>query len=323
MPGLEPVAAVGIPDVRIRFGRTPPNIDSYPRAKKPWYISPYLNSDGEPMLVGFLIDGGAYFHLRYSDGTEFYLSRAGDEVWCRWTEPSSLEDATSYLLGPIIGILLRVRGVVCLHASSIAIEGAAIAIVGPEGTGKSTTATAFAERGHPVLSDDIVPLLPSRGQWLAEPGYARLRLWPSSVSLLSDLSSSFPRLPLDWGDRRYHLDFARHGYTFQISALPLRAIYVFAERTTDSRAPFFETVTARQALMALVENSFAGPILDRQMRAREFDQLSDLVASVTVRRMHPHSDPAYLPHLCDLIRDDVAALKPVWPNKRPVQGTTA
>jgi dephospho-CoA kinase len=53
---------------------------------------------------------------------------------------------------------MLLRGVVCLHASAVAIGDEAIALLGPAGSGKSTTAAAFAERGYSVLAEDVVTL---------------------------------------------------------------------------------------------------------------------------------------------------------------------
>ena len=42
-----------------------------------------------------------------------------------------------------MGFVMLLRGIVCLHASAIAIDDEAIALLGPAGSGKSTTAAAF------------------------------------------------------------------------------------------------------------------------------------------------------------------------------------
>ena len=53
---------------------------------------------------------------------------------------------------------LRLRGVPALHASAVAVGGAALAVVGSAGAGKSTTAAARAARGHAVVADDVLAL---------------------------------------------------------------------------------------------------------------------------------------------------------------------
>ena len=86
--------------------------------------------------------------------------------------------------GPFWGLLLRFRGVTCLHASAVAIGGSVIAFVGAEGAGKSTTAAAFARAGYAAVSDDVVALVERKGDFFVSPSYPHLCLWPESVEML-------------------------------------------------------------------------------------------------------------------------------------------
>ena len=121
-------------------------------------------------------------HLAYSDGTQFWLDRKGAAIWAAWSERSSLENAISYLLGPVLGLLLRLRGIVCLHASAVAFDDHCVAFVGSAGAGKSTTAAAFAKLGCGIVSDDIVGLVERDGIFYVLPAYPHLCLWPESVT---------------------------------------------------------------------------------------------------------------------------------------------
>ena len=128
---------------------------------------------------------GAYFRFWYGDDRiEFLIDRSGSQVWVNWPESCPLEDAATYLLGPIFGFVLRLRGVVSLHASAVAVADRAVVLVGPCGAGKSTTAAALARLGFPVLSDNIVALEERGGSLIVHPGNARLSLWPDSVRTL-------------------------------------------------------------------------------------------------------------------------------------------
>jgi hypothetical protein len=56
--------------------------------------------------------------------------------------------------------------------------------------------------------------------------------------------------------------------------------------------------------MALVANTYATKLMDKHMRAREFELLTRVVGNVSVRRVTPHADPARITELCNLIVDD-------------------
>jgi hypothetical protein len=64
----------------------------------------------------------------------------------------------------------------------------------------------------------------------------------------------------------------------------------------------------RDALLGLVQNTYMNWLLDRNQRAAELDALTRLIASVSVRRIVPHADPARLGSLCELIIKDVKRL---------------
>ena len=64
----------------------------------------------------------------------------------------------------------------------------------------------------------------------------------------------------------------------------------------------------RDALLELVQNTYMNWLLDRNQRAAELDVLTRLVANVSVRRIVPHTDPARLGALCELIIKDAKRL---------------
>src|SRR4029077_10951164 len=111
-----------------------------------------------PALQVAVLEGGKDFGFFYSDGARFAVDRTGCEVYADWAENYTLEDACTYLLGPVIAFVLRLRGVICLHASAVIVDGRAIALFGLAGAGKSTTVAACALRGFSVLSDDVAVL---------------------------------------------------------------------------------------------------------------------------------------------------------------------
>src|SRR5260370_17115886 len=96
------------------------------------------------MLRVWYVAAGAFLRVDYTGGPQCWLDRKREVLWADWPETSSLEDTCSYLLGPVLGYLLRLRGVTCLHASAVAFDNSCVAFVGTAGLGKTTTAAAFA-----------------------------------------------------------------------------------------------------------------------------------------------------------------------------------
>lgn len=311
IPGLKPVEACGqAPDLQICLGLRPSELDSArttDTSTRLIYVSSITDAAGEPAARMWEVDGGSHLHLAYYDGTEFWLDRAGTRLWVTWTEKSSLANTALYLLGPVLALVLRYRGIVCLHASAVVVDGCAIAFVGPEGAGKSTTAAAFARRGFPVLADDVVPVKEKDGLFWALPGSPQLRLWPDSVEMLFGSRESLPKLLPDWEKMR--LSESDHRSTFSERPNPLTAIYCLTERRTDGGVPRIDVLNPQEALMNLVSNSYASQLIDAKLRGEELAFLGKLVSRVPLRQLTPHADGNRIDELCDFVSADLATLK--------------
>ena len=305
IPGLVNSITSAPEDVLIWFGHQPPWIEQIAK-RETWYTSSTRDEKGDPLLLIQRLDGGDYYHLHYADETAFFVAREGTHMWVTWPDALTPEDAATYLLGPVMGFVLLLRGTTCLHASAVRIGDQAVALLGPSGAGKSTTAAAFAKAGFAVLTEDVIAIAEQGDRFLAYPSYPCIRLWPSSVNALYGRADALPRLTPTW-DKLY-LDLTSEGYQFQAEALPLGAIYLLGERREEPAAPYIEEVRAGEGLIQLVGNTYAAHLLDRQMRARDFTLLGRLTVNLPLRRVTPHADAAYLSKLCEVIVDDFQVL---------------
>jgi len=269
-----------------------------------WHQSPYTDDSGQPLLRVWKLRGGDYLHFHYSDGPEFFIDRAGESVWSFWPEQVDFDDVLTYLAGPAFGYLLFLRGATLFHASAVAIGDKAIALLGPAGAGKSTTAAAFALAKFPVLSDDIVAVTEQDRDFLVQPAYLRLCLWPDSVEALYGSPEALPRLAESWEKRGLELGGS---YQFEKRSLPLAAVYVLGDRISPSPGGTIARLAPREFLISLVGNRYANR-LPNQMRAQEFDTLARLVNRVPGRSVTPHPLPGNVRGLCDSILEDLEHL---------------
>ena len=302
IPSLFPQVDFEIPDTEIRLKdgwRFPTTPSAF---SENVYSSPEGTPGVQPNLRVGAFPGGEYFGFFYGDGTRFAVERCGREVSADWPESHTLEDGCTYLLGPVLGFVLRLRGIVCLHASAVAIGDRAIALVGLPGAGKSTTAAAFACSGYPVLSDDVVALADKGLEVLVQPGYPRVNLWPDSVRTLFGSEEALPRITPSWEKRYLQLD--QNGHPFASSPLPLGAIFILDSRDSSLTAPMIEGVPVNEAFMALVANTYVNYLLDQDMRRREFDVLGRLVSEIPIRRVRPPAESSAIFSLCEAIAAD-------------------
>jgi len=243
---------------------------------------------------------GQFFQLAYLDGTRFLVDCRGTQVWGEPGPGLTQGDVFVYLLGPIMGFVLRRRGrTVPLHASSLAIGGQAIALFGEAGVGKSSTAAALALRGWPVLCEDVCALEQGSERMHVLPGYPRICLWPDSVSFLFCVPDALPLIVEGWEKRYLQLDGARA--QFSAESLPLAAMYLLAPRSDDPGVPRIEQVSQREAALYLVQNTYMNWLLDRGQRAAEFDGIAKLVSAVPCFKLTPSIDPARLRAMAELL----------------------
>lgn len=245
---------------------------------------------------------GEFFELAYGEGALFFVDSAAERLWGTCLPPLTNEDVATYLLGPVMGFVLRRRSVLTLHASSVCVGGQAVALCGESQAGKSLTAAALALRGIPVLCEDITPLIEEDGRFQVEPGYPRVCLWPDAVETLFGERDALPRLTPSW--EKFFLPLDGRNAKFEEQRQVVRAVYLFAPRVAEADAPRIETMSAREALLDLVQNTYMNWLLDRRRRAAEFDALCKLVMQVPIRRLVPHLDPGRIGALCELIVAD-------------------
>lgn len=306
VPGLTPAVTFGTPDAQVWLGSLPQEFGRLDEISSNSPMSGFEPDDASERWVT-VWKHADFFRLRYTDGTEFFIDRTGTQIWAIWPRELTLADTATYLLGPIMNVVLRLRGTIALHASAVRIGDVAVALVGPEGAGKSTTAASFAMAGFPVLTDDIAAIKDGGDAFHIIPAYPRIRLWPRSVEMLFGSAEALPRLTPGWDKRYLQLDNITH--QFEPEAVPLAAIYFLHPRSTDLSTPAIDNEPKRDAMVKLIGNIGGNYMLDHVAPATSFDLLQRIARFVPLRRLVPRSDPAYLSQLRDMVVNDVRMLQ--------------
>jgi hypothetical protein len=304
VPGLVPFESDLRPDVVYRLeavDNTRSSADAPLGA--PWYQSAWRdNLTGGPGLRIYrsAIDGS--FLFVYADGVEFLIDAAGDRVVGRMPPNATIADMATYLTGPVLGFLLRIRGVVALHASVVEVADSAVAFVGDAGAGKSTTAAMFVELGHRIITEDLAALSYEKGRVMVRPGCAEIALWPDAVSLLYGSSEALPHFSPGWNKRRLDLTARR---AFVDRPLPLGAVYLLEPRSVAPAAPRVSPVSVRHAMVQMLGNIYGNQLLHEELRTSELDTIHHLAATVPIKTATADRDGTSLGRFCSLILDDL------------------
>ena len=205
-----------------------------------------------------------------------------------------------------MGFVLRLNGVLPLHACAIAVEGRVIALAGQQGAGKSTAAAGFARLGYAVLAEDVAAIAEAGGKYIVHPGYPRVNLWPKSVEALFGSADSLPQVTPTWGKQFLTLDGEE--FRFQSQPLPLQAIFVLEERLPGPNGLRIEPIASAEAMPKLLANTYGNYLLDAELRGKEFVQLGNVLAKTQIYQVWPSDDPARVYELCEALAGQIQHL---------------
>ena len=155
---------------------------------------------------------------------------------------------------------------------------------------KVTTASYFALRQHPILSDDVSALCVQDGQVFVEPGVPLLRLWPQSTKALLGEGNMLPRITPEW--EKQYLSLETDGFQFADKPLPIGAIYILRPRDQElSISP----LSSAEALKLLMDNTYLDYLIDNRLRAVDMKMLATLAEKTPVRYVTPQNNLDNLP----------------------------
>lgn len=228
------------------------------------------------------VEGG--YVLRLHELVDFFIDEAGSSV--RYAELGTLEPGVleQLFVDQALPHALSLRGVVCLHASSVVSPThGAIGFVGPSGFGKSTLAFELS-KDWPFLTDDcmVISLAGEEGRPWVHRGDAASRLWADSAEAVAPGRAHSDRVTARTDKRRVPVRLAKDG-------APLVRIYLLAWDEATDEGISIRPVRPRDAVMALAAQQFRLDVWNRKLLADELDRLSRLVSLVPVRRLaFPH-----------------------------------
>ena len=267
-----------------------------------------------PEGAEFVPDWARVDHLRSADGgwyrirydyrghvADCFIRSDGCEIMVDADDGETDAELSNLIEGPILGRAMRLAGYPSLHATALAFEGRAIALMGPSGVGKSSLAWALVQQGCRLVSDDMVGLALADGMPVVHPGRARLRIWPDVVERLGvDASISGTLFPTTVEMTKVGV---RDPDLFAQQAVPLHAVYQVRPRGAKSSGPVIHDFPLSERLAELAVNLHGVIAPDRQGRKRELALLAQIAAVVPVRTVT-------LPHDLDSLSRVAAELRP-------------
>ena len=224
-----------------------------------------------------------------------FLIRNGTEILVDQVPGVNREVFRQFVLGPVFATLLHQRGLLLLHASSVAIPDYAVTFLGETGSGKSTLSGATYAHGHSVMADDVTAVRISDGSPRVLPAFPRLKLDAETAASLGIDSPSRSSAELEKRFHDVHRGFPREPRC-------LAGIYLLVEGPTGK----IEPLSQREAVIELIRHSYTPRLVAATDGASaQFHQCASVATDVPVKRLRRRADLQALPEVVQAIEDDL------------------
>jgi hypothetical protein len=245
-----------------------------------------------------------------SDGTGFehYLQSLGMAVW------------------------LELKGIPCIHANAITLNGDAFLVIAPSRTGKSTLTTHLLTHGFKLMTDDMAAIHPKiDGSYTIYPSWAKVRLWPDMANQLvgtqvdsKDIVEQDTKPQVGAKSRkRVHKKFAKHEIDlgknnqqwWANSAANLKGIYYLDRLETGGPCDNSENceiseVGPSKGLVVLLQNSMlANAYRSMGVEQQRLTAMAKLLNGIPIYKIEYASGIDKLPAISENIKAHMSALK--------------
>jgi energy-coupling factor transporter ATP-binding protein EcfA2 len=280
IPLIELPPGEGAAGVEVRIG----TVDDAPPASDGWSV---IATPGE--VRGWIPAGGAF---RVRNGNEIVVDPAPG---------SDIRALRLGIVGPLLGVILTQRGRFVLHASTVAIDGQAVAFFGPSGRGKSTLTAALMHAGHPLIADDMTVIDTAGDRPVVQPGFPRLKLWPDSAEALRHDVDALPLLHPDRTKRSLQLSAGFHA-----EPLPLARCYLLEDGDAES----VTDLAPQESILTLIGYTYQAHWLHQTgASGPNLLHCGALARSGVVRRLRRRRTFEALPEVIGFIEQDVRRVK--------------
>lgn len=243
--------------------------------------------------------------LRFLDGSaDFYLQP--ERIACHLRDPSYAYGVEIWLLGTVLAYWMERQGLPMLHAAAVVAGGRAVAFLATNRGGKSSLAAALMRAGHPLLTDDLLPVDVQGGTPMGRPGYPQMRLWPDQAAHFTGGYEDLPRVVPHLDKRRVPVGPDGLG-TFCNASRPLACFYLPERRAPGNPNPEIEItpVSPRDAVVELVRQSFLPHLIGAAgLQPERMERFFRVARRVPMRRLVYPDGAEHLPRVREaLLRD--------------------
>jgi len=242
------------------------------------------------------------FYIRWPELFEFLVSPDGRRITYNPLPQASLVAFETYLLGQVLSYALLKLGYEVLHATTVIVDGEALAFLGQSGYGKSSLAAAFLQAGFKILSDDLLVLRETPEGFLIPPGLPRIKLFP-------EIAERFLPFPINGAAMNPLTEKSvipvPKMHSWRAPAL-LRALYKLpypSPRRSPSKVRIWG-LPEKTVFRELLASAFNSRMVETARLRRQFETTARLLTTAPVRRISYPRGLDHLPEARDAILAD-------------------
>jgi hypothetical protein len=271
----------GVPDIHVRWGEVPHALAESRKSTARFQAKPgYLLFTAEHVA-----------RLLISNGNQVLLEKLPDA-----------EDAAvrAFVLGSALGAILHQRGLLPIHASGIKTGDGCVMFCGRPGTGKSTLAGMFLQRGFELHADDICVIgVDKKGTPWVYPAYPQLKLWGDALEKMGNEPSAYRPL------QSLTEKFAVPAHRFSREPLTIKKIFILSPHEKDGIE--ITPITGMNKYRALKYQTYRRRFLEGLGAAvSHFHAASCVGGMVPLYRVHRPKNRFLLNELVDLLEQHIS-----------------
>lgn len=272
-----------------------------PSSQEPLPGEPYdrwMTSTGQSVAEFHRTSEG--YLVRFPGQADFRISLGSFAVDCTPVPEAAPSVPATLFANAIRPMVANHTGGINLHGSAVAIGDQAVAFIGPSGRGKTTLAGAFAKAGYPFLTEDVIHIERTGGQFLLVPQAPYLRLHTDSAAFLLERDEE----TLCESDGKTVIEAGEH-LAFGVEALSLSAIFILGPG--ESAEPTLRPISRLEGIGQLLRQSFVLDVEDRNSLAAHFRRLSSLAKRIPCYDFDYRRSYARLPDVIALVVSQINA----------------
>jgi len=268
------------------------------------FLGQIKNGAGHPSIAVYRIEKGYILDCHNTARrVEFVIARDASWIDCYAHVGAGQGDIEVWLFGLVMSFILQNRGIFTLHASAIDCGGQAIAFLGSNGYGKSTLAFFFANHGHALITDDVLPIVEKHNMLLARPGFPSVNLWRRTMDQIGSARQLLSVTDTGGGKHRYAIDDLKLARC--ASEIPLQRIYFLQPMNPDdAEAIRIDTVPSAQAMIDLLAYTRANSMIHLSAQKNLLRIYSRLLSQASIRRLSYPIGFEHLPRIYQAIMGD-------------------